>query len=78
MLQENDEQEPNYIIEYKKKCIELGMNPNEPKQPKNIMSELNLSEKKEAYKEILEVVKFFSEKIIKSLEGTTILIVISD
>lgn len=78
MLQKNEEQEPIYIIESKKRCIELGMNTNEVRQPKNIMSELNLSEKKESYKEILEVVKFFSEKIIKSLEGTPILIVISD
>ena len=78
MLQENAEQEPIYIIESKKRCIELGMNPNEPKPPKNIMSELKLAKKKKDYKEILEVVKFFSEKIIKSLEGTPILIVISD
>jgi len=54
------------------------MNPNESKSPKNIMSELKLTEKKETYKDILEVVKFFSEKIIKSLEGTPIIIVISD
>ena len=59
-------------------CIQLGMNPDRPEMPKNIMSELKLIEKKEAYKEILPVVKFFSEKIIKSLEGTPILIVISD
>ncbi|MCZ6910211.1 MAG: diguanylate cyclase, partial [Rickettsia endosymbiont of Ixodes persulcatus] len=54
------------------------MKPDEYRPPKNIMSTLQLAEKKEAYKEILEVVKFFSEKIIKSLEGTPILIVISD
>ena len=54
------------------------MNPNEPRISKNIMSELELAEKKEDYKEILEVVKFFSKKIIKSLEGTPIFIVISD
>jgi len=78
MLQKDHEQEPTYIIESKKRCIELGMNPNELRLPKNIMSELKLEEKREAYKDILEVVKFFSEKIIKSLEGTPILIVISD
>ena len=78
MMKEKNEQEPTYIIESKKMCIELGMKPDEPEIPKNIMSELKLAEKKEAYKEILQVVKFFSEKIIKSLEGTPILIVISD
>ncbi len=78
MLQQNCKQEATYIIESKKRCIELGMDPNEPRPPINIMSTSDLAEKKEAYKEILEVVKFFSEKTIKSLEGTPILIVISD
>ena len=54
------------------------MKPNEIRLPTNIMTELELAEKKESYKEILKVVKFFSEKIIKSLEGTPIVIVISD
>jgi len=78
MLQQNHEQEPTYIIESKEKCIKLGMKPNELKSPPNIMSQLKLTEKKEDYKEILEVVKYFSKKILKSLEGTPILIVISD
>jgi len=78
MVQQEDKQEPSYIIESKKRCIELGMNPNKPATPQNIMSELELAEKKEVYKEILEVVEFFSKKIIKSLEGTPILIAISD
>lgn len=78
MLQNMCEQEASYIIESKKRCQELGMDPNEPRMPKNIMSELELARKKEVYKEILDVVKFFSNKMIKSLEGTPILIVISD
>lgn len=78
MMKKMYEQEPAYIIESKKMCVQLGMNPDIPEMPKNIMSELKLIEKKEAYKEILPVVKFFSEKIVKSLEGTPILIVISD
>jgi transcriptional regulator of acetoin/glycerol metabolism len=68
MMQQNSEPEATYIIESKKRSIELGMNPNEYRPPKEIMSTLQLEEKKEAYKEILEVVKFFSEKMIKSLE----------
>ena len=78
MLQQNHEQEPTYITESKKKCIELGMNPNELGACKNVLTELEIKEKKHDYKEILEVVKFFSEKIIKSLVGTPILICISD
>ncbi len=73
------EKEPTYIIESKKRCFELGMDPNEPtRSPKNILTESKLLEKKEDYRDILEVVKFFSQKIIKSLEGTPILIGISD
>ena len=78
MLQQNQKQEEIYIIESKKRCIELGMNPNELGLPKNIMTEIKLVEKREGYKEILEVVKFFSEKMLKSLEGTHLLIVVSD
>lgn len=78
MQQHEDEQEPSYIIESKKKCIELGMDPNEIRIPKKIMSEFDLAEKKESFKEILEVVLFFSKKIITSLEGIPLLIVISD
>lgn len=78
MLQHICEEEADYIVESKKRCKELGMNPNELGISQNIMSKEVLSRKKEAYKEILEVVKFFSEKIIKSLESTPILIGISD
>jgi len=70
--------EPIYITESKKRCIALGMKRDEHEPPRIILTEVKLKEKKEAYKEILEVVKFFSEKIIKSLQGTPILIVISD
>ena len=77
MVQDHEE-ELAYIVESKKRCIELGMKPNEIVAPQNIMSELKLAEKKETYKRILEVVELFSKKIIKSLEGTPILIAISD
>jgi diguanylate cyclase (GGDEF)-like protein len=78
MLENDNEKEESYIIQSKKRCIELGMDPNEIRAPKNNMLEIELTEKKEAYKEILDVVEFFSDKIIKSLEGTQIVIVVSD
>lgn len=78
MMKQDYEQEPSYIIESKKRCIELGMNPSEHRMSKEIMEQSKLTQKKEAYKEILEVIEFFSKKILKSLEGTPILIVISD
>jgi signal transduction histidine kinase len=78
MLQYVDEQEASYILESKKKCKELGLDPNKPRASPNIMSELELGRKKDIYKEILDVVKFFSNKMIKSLEDTPILITITD
>ncbi|MCB2293247.1 hypothetical protein LGK95_06910 [Clostridium algoriphilum] len=46
MLQQDHEQEPIYIIESKKRCVELGRDPNKPtRSPKNIMSESKLSKK---------------------------------
>jgi len=72
------EQEASYIIESKKKCEELGIDPNNPRIPQNIMSELELGRKKDIYEEILDVVKFFGNKMIRSLEGTPILITITD
>ena len=46
MLQQNHEQEPTYITESKKRCIELGMNPNELGTPKNVLTELEINRKK--------------------------------
>ena len=78
MFQEIYDEEACYIIESKKKCRELGMDPNKPGMSKNIMSELELGRKKDIYNEILEVVKFFSNKMLKSLEGTPLMITITD
>lgn len=72
------EQEKSYIIESKKKSRELGLDPNNPKMSLNTMSELELTRKKDTYREILEVVDFFSNKMLKSLEGTPILVTITD
>src|SRR5690242_15607935 len=78
MKQQDNEREAQYIIESKRRCLELGMDPSAPVTPRNIMSQSELAHKKKAYSNILEVVRFFSKKIIKSLEGTPILIGISD
>lgn len=78
MQKQENEKEPIYVTESKKRCMEFGLDSNKPGMPKKVMSELELYQRKETYKEILDVVNFFSNKIIKSLEGTPILIVISD
>lgn len=72
------EQEKSYIIESKKRSRELGLDPNNPKMSLNTMSELELTRKKDTYREVLEVVWFFSNKMLKSLEGTPILVTITD
>ncbi|WP_433944740.1 EAL domain-containing protein [Paenibacillus sp. SN-8-1] len=71
-------EEQDYIVESKRKCIEAGMNPNEVRTPKCSMSDQELLEKRNTYSEILSVVDFFSKKILDSLSGTPVLIVISD
>ncbi|MGJ7919081.1 ATP-binding protein [Neobacillus sp. LXY-4] len=72
------EKEPYYITESKRICKENGMDPNEIASPKKTMSIQELSKKRKAYSEILSVVSYFSHKLLNSLKGTPILIVISD
>lgn len=72
------EQEPLYITYSKRKCKEMGMDPTEFVRPKITMSESELHIKQDEYKEILSVVRFFSEKLIHSLQNTPISIAISD
>jgi two-component system, sporulation sensor kinase E len=72
------EQEPLYITNSKRKCKELGMNPSEFVRPKIILSDSKVHHKIEKYKDILSVVRFFSEKLIHSLPNTPICIAISD
>lgn len=78
MFKQVCEEEADYILESKKRCREVGLDSDKPKIPQNIMSELEFGRKKDRYKEILEVVKFFGKKMLKSLEGTPIIISITD
>lgn len=78
MLQQSFEEEAKYIKESKERCRNLGIDPNKHQMPQNTMTKDELARKKESYKEILEVVSFFSNKIINSMEGTPILMCISD
>ncbi|EHJ00692.1 histidine kinase [Clostridium sp. DL-VIII] len=78
MVQHTYEQEESYILESKKRCKNLGLDPDKPRIPQNVMSELNLCRRKDVYEEVLDVVRVFSNKMIKSLEGTPILISITD
>ncbi|WP_222439433.1 EAL domain-containing protein [Sporosarcina sp. BP05] len=70
--------DPYYITESKRMCKESGMDPNEVSRPKNFLSEVQFAEKRKSYSEILSVVSFFSNKLLNSLKGTPILVVVSD
>jgi diguanylate cyclase (GGDEF)-like protein/PAS domain S-box-containing protein len=73
-----NEKEPYYIIESKRLCKESGMDPNVIASPKKFMTDQELNSKRKSYNEILSVVSYFSNKLLVSLKGTPLLIVISD
>jgi diguanylate cyclase (GGDEF)-like protein/PAS domain S-box-containing protein len=54
------------------------MDPNVIPRPKKFMTEQQLNNKRKAYSEILSVVSYFSNKLLNSLKGTPILVVIAD
>lgn len=70
--------EPKYITESKRMCKESGMDPNIIASPKKFMTKQELYSKRKSYSDILSVVSYFSNKLLDSLKGTPILIVISD
>lgn len=70
--------EPYYITESKRICKVAGMDPNEVSRPKTFLSEVAFEQKRKSYSEILSVVSFFSNKLLDSLKGTPILVVVSD
>ncbi|MEZ7170780.1 EAL domain-containing protein [Sporosarcina sp. OR05] len=70
--------EPHYIKESKIKCKLAGMDPDKVAKPKKFLCEVAFEEKLTFYREILSVVRFFSNKLLDSLKGTPILVVVSD
>ncbi|WP_246125691.1 EAL domain-containing protein [Alkalicoccus halolimnae] len=68
----------DFVNESREKCWQAGMDPGEVRIPSERMSARELFTKRNDYNEILEVVSFFSDKVLHSLAGTPILIVISD
>ncbi|GKV57660.1 hypothetical protein NCCP2222_36070 [Sporosarcina sp. NCCP-2222] len=67
-----------YIIESNRYCEKAGMNPHEVSRPKHFLNEQEIAAKRLEYSEILSVVRFFSNKLLNSLKGTPILVVVSD
>lgn len=73
-----NEKELHYVTLSKRKCKEIGMDPNEIVRPRVTLSKLEVQKRQEAYREILSVVRFFSKKLILTLQETPIFIAISD
>lgn len=71
-------QDAFYIVESNRFCEEAGMDPHVVAKPKRFLSEQELAEKRSSYSEILSVVSYFSNKLLDSLRGTPILVVVSD
>ncbi|WP_252504925.1 EAL domain-containing protein [Sporosarcina sp. Marseille-Q4943] len=67
-----------YITESNRFCKEAGMDPNVVSRPKHFLTDKELTAKRTSYTEILSVVSFFSNKLLDSLKGTPILVVVSD
>ncbi|WP_053362888.1 ATP-binding protein [Bacillus sp. FJAT-27251] len=74
-MQEN---EPYYITESKIKCKLRGMKPDDIPRPQKVIADNELFQKRKEYSEILSVVSYFSKKVLDSLLGTPILIIVSD
>jgi len=72
------QKEPDFITKSKLLCKNSGMDPNVVASPKKLLSDHEMEKKRHSYSEILSVVSFFTNKLLKSLEGTPILVVISD
>lgn len=69
---------PQFILDSNRQCAIFGMDPREIRTPRVNMTMEELESKRSDYSEILEVVSFFSHKLVRSLKGTPVLLVISD
>lgn len=70
--------DPQYITDANEMCAAAGMDPGEVSPPIHFLNDKDFKKKKKSYSEILSVVSFFSHKLLDSLKGTPILVVVSD
>ncbi|SDJ24986.1 EAL domain-containing protein [Salimicrobium halophilum] len=69
---------PHYITRSNERCSEIGMDPHSIPYPKTVLSEVELGNRRQEYQEILDVVRFFFDKLLHSLKGTPILVGVAD
>ncbi|SFL15463.1 PAS domain S-box-containing protein [Paenibacillus sp. 1_12] len=70
--------EAHYISESKKRCLEAGLQADILPFPRNRLHLHELHERKNKFAEAISVMDFFSDKTTKLLEGTPILITLTD
>lgn len=71
-------QDDSIVIQAKERCKEYGLNPTVVPIFSQCLSSDALDKKIETYSEVLEIVKFFIHKFLSSVEGTPILVVVTD
>ncbi len=71
-------QDDSIVIQAKERCKEYGLDPTIVPIFSQCLSSDALAKKIETYSEILEIVKFFINKFLSSVEGTPILVVVTD
>lgn len=66
------------ILQSHERCRQLGFDAGSNPVPGNGLSAKEFAEKQTQYSEVLSVVRFFSNKILKLLEGTPIMMMVAD
>ena len=71
-------QDDSIVIQAKKRCKEYGLDPTIVPKFSQCLSSSAYAKKIKTYSEILDIVKFFVNKFLSSIEGTPTLIVVTD
>ena len=71
-------QDDSIVIQAKERCKEYGLDPTIVPTFSQCLSSDAYAKKIKTYSEILEIVKFFINKFLSSVEGTPILVVVTD
>ena len=71
-------QDDSIVIQAKERCKEYGLDPTIVPTFSQCLSSDAYAKKIKAYSEILDIVKFFINKFLSSVEGTPILVVVTD
>jgi len=71
-------QDDSIVIQAKERCKEYGLDPTIIPTFSQCLSSVAYAKKIKTYAEILDIVKFFVNKFLSSVEGTPMLVVVTD